>query len=350
MSNSSSSSPSSPAPALRYRPTYRADELRLIGSLVERGESLGFVGIAGIGKSNLVNSLRDAGRMAAYLGAAASRVHFASVDATTWQKTPSSLWTLMAASLEALTPQWPAPAVDGAAIPFAEEERALQRLRNRLRVVCQEQQQQAVFVLDDFDGIFEAGPLAMLEQLNSLRSEGNRGRLSYLVFSKRLPHVLGRQHNLETGCKFYDLFCQHIYALEPYTASDAQQMLTYLNDKANRPLVHKDLAVIGGLSGGHSGLLKILFNLWSQEGCPANGRDVYFAGKADVQHECERIFAGLHAAERKAAVRVAQGRAADPHIVGHLVRRGLVSSSSPPTWFSPVMAHYLRTRRTTAQG
>lgn len=346
MSTSSSSS----SPTSRYRDTYRADELRLIASLVLRGESLGFVGIAGIGKSNLVNSVRDPKRMAAYLGAAAGSVHFACVDATTWQKTPLSLWTLMATSLEAVTPQWSFAAADSAPIPFAEEERALQRLRNRLRVVCQEKQQQVVFVLDDFDAAFEAGPLVMLEQLNSLRSDGHRGRLSYLVFSKRLPQVLGRHHNLETGCKFYDLLCQHIYALEPYTASDAHQMLTYLNDKAKRPLVHKDLAVIGGLSGGHSGLLKILFNLWSQEGCPATERDAYFAGKADVQKECERVLAGLHEAERQTAVQVAQNRPADPALVDHLARRGLVVNASPPTWFSPVMAHYLRMRSTTAQG
>ena len=330
----------------RYRPTYRADELRLIARLALRGESLGFVGIAGSGKSNLVNALRDDARMSTYLGQAASRVHFAVIDANTWQETPLSLWNLMAASLEALTLQWSAPAGGGAAIPFAEEERALQRLRNRLRVVCQEQQHQVVFVLDDFDQAFKNGPLAMLEQLNSLRSDGNRGRLSYLVFTKRLPHVLGRHHPLETASKFYDLFRHQLYALEPYTTSDAQQMLTYLNDGAGRPLAQKDLAVIRALAGGHSRLLKLLFDLWSQEGCPAAEREAHFAGKADVQQECERILVGLHEAERQAALLVAQGRAANPDIVDHLMRRGLIVNSNPLTWFSPVMAYYLRHKRT----
>ena len=102
---------SSAPPTDRYRPTYRADELRLIAQQAQRGESLCFVGIAGAGKSNLVNSVRDEARMATYLGTAASQVHFAVVDANTWQKTPLSLWTLMATSLEALTSQWPAPAM-----------------------------------------------------------------------------------------------------------------------------------------------------------------------------------------------------------------------------------------------
>lgn len=329
----------------RYLPTYRTDELRLIAGLAQRGESLGFVGIAGTGKSNLVNSLRDEARMATYLGQAAGRIHFAAVDANTWQGTPLSLWNLMAASLEALTAQWSAPAVDGAAIPFAEEERALQRLRNRLRVVCQEQQHQVVFVLDDFDVAFKNGPLAMLEQLNSLRSDGNRDRLSYLVFTKRLPHVLGRRHQLEASSKFYDLFRHQLYALEPYTRSDAQQMLTYLNDGAGRPLAHKDLAVILALAGGHSRLLKLLFDLWSQEGCAAVERAAYFAGKADVQQECERILAGLHETERQAVMLAAQERAASADIVDHLVRRGLIVNLNPPTLFSPVMAYYLRHNR-----
>ncbi len=333
---------SSAPPTDRYRPTYRADELRLIAQQAQRGESLCFVGIAGAGKSNLVNSVRDEARMATYLGTAASQVHFAVVDANTWQKTPLSLWTLMATSLEALTSQWPAPATEGAAIPFAEEERALLRLRNRLRVVCQEQKRQVVFVLDDFDPAFKLGPLAMLEQLNTLRSEGNRNRLSYLIFTKLLPHVLGRQHQLETTSKFYDLFKHQIYALEPYAASDARQMLTFLNEGAGRPLAQKDLAAIHGLAGGHSRLLKLLFDLYSQEGGPTGNPEAYFAGKADVQQECERILAGLHEAERQAAIQVAKGGAADPDIVDHLARRGLIVNLNPPTWFSPVMLYYLR--------
>lgn len=182
----------------------------------------------------------------------------------------------------------------------------------------------------------------MLEQLNTLRSEGNRNRLSYLIFTKLLPHVLGRQHQLETTSKFYDLFRHQIYALEPYTLGDAQQMLTYLNEGAGRRLTQKDLVVIRWLAGGHSRLLKLLFDLCSQEGLPASDLEAHFAAKPDVQQECERILAGLHEAERQAAVQVAKGGAADPDIVDHLARRGLIVNLNPPTWFSPVMLHYLR--------
>jgi hypothetical protein len=92
-------------------------------------------------------------------------------------------------------------------------------------------------------------------------------------------------------------------------------------------------------------LLKLLFDLWSQEGCPAVERAAYFAGKADVQQECERILAGLHETERQAVLLAAQERAASADTVDHLVRRGLIVNLNPPTLFSPVMAYYLRHNR-----
>ena len=42
----------------RYQPTFRKDEIELITRLASRGESVGLVGVAGVGKSNIVNFLR----------------------------------------------------------------------------------------------------------------------------------------------------------------------------------------------------------------------------------------------------------------------------------------------------
>lgn len=330
--------------APRYQPTYREDEVRLIISFATRGESLGLMGMAGIGKSNLVNFLRNIQQQASQFQQEAQNLHFPVVDATYWQRTPSHLWKMMLASLSQATKDLPLPQAEDKIISIDEEERNLNALQSRLRRVCQEQGRKVMFVLDDFDIVFETGPLPMLEQLNGLRSEGNRGFLSYLVFTKRLPHILGREYDLANRSKFYDLFCHHVYALEPYTPEDAHQMLMHLNENAGRPLRSMELSQVRHLAGGHGQLLKIVFNLCLQDGMPGSDVVAHFAASPDVQQECRRILRNLHQEEQAVALKLAQGQIdnEDRPVVDHLFRRGLLLATEPVTWFSPLWEHFLK--------
>jgi hypothetical protein len=326
----------------RYQPTYRQDEIELIIRMARRGESLGFVGLAGIGKSNIVNFLREIERHAPHLGQDVSQLHFPIVDATYWQQTPLSLWKIMLDGLTQAIQKLPPPPDDGKVIHIAEEERVLNTLRLRLQWLCQELGHQVMFVLDDFDDVLEIGPLSMLERLSGLRSEGNREALSYLVFTKRLPHVLGRAHDLEHESKFYDLFRHNIYALEPFSVEDAFQMLQHLNQVADKPLRERDLAEIRQLAGGHAQLLKVVFNLWLEEGMAGVNPITYLVEQPDVQQECRRILRSLHEEEQEVALRLARGQAteADQDTIDHLVRRGLLEADSKK-WFSPLFGQFL---------
>ncbi len=329
----------------RYRPTYRLDEVELIIGFARRGESLGMVGIAGVGKSNLIDFLRGIQRNAQHLEQDVEHLHFTAVDATYWQKTPLSLWKMMLDGLLQATRELPPPPESDKVIPISEEQRVLNALRSRLEWLCQELKQKIMFVLDDFDAAFEIGPLAMIERLNGFRSEGNRGHLSYLVFTKRLPHILGQYHDIEHQSKFYDLFRHNIYALEPYTPEDARQMLMHLNEVAGRPLSTRELAQIYALAGGHARLLKIIFDTWLKEPPSSSDTVGYFASRPDVRHECQRILANLHEQERKVALLLARTDNTTEYqdTIDHLVRRGLLVKSAPPRWFSPLMASFLIT-------
>lgn len=161
----------------RYLPTYRQEEIRFICDQVRRGESLCLVGIAGIGKSNITNFLRAPQNLRVYLGDEAASTHFCLVNATVWQQTPQSLWELMYVALDDSTAHLqPRPSGD-AIIPMAREERAFARLRSRLKWTCQELGQKIIFLLDDFDVVFDHGTVAMIEQLSFLRNDGNRDKL-----------------------------------------------------------------------------------------------------------------------------------------------------------------------------
>jgi hypothetical protein len=328
--------------ASRYQTSYRQNEMELIVRSALRGESLAFVGLAGIGKSNIVNFLREIDTRAPQLGGKMARLQFPIVDATYWQQTPVSLWKIMLDALEQTTENLSPPPLDEKIIPISEEERVLNTLRSRLRWLCQELKQQVMFVLDDFDTAFAVGPLPMLERLNGLRSEGNREMLSYLIFTKRLPHVLGRSFNLENESKFYDLFRHNIYALEPYSAEDAFQMLKHLNEVAANPLRERDLAEVRQLAGGHARLLKIVFDVWAGQGMAGVNPLTYLVEQSDVQQECRRILLGLHEEEQTVLKRVAQDAAtpADQDILDHLTRRGVLTTDTRKI-FSPLLAQFL---------
>lgn len=329
----------------RYQPTYREDEIDLIIRFALRGESLGFVGVAGIGKSNLVNFLRNIQRNAQHVEHNVEHMHFPVVDATYWPRTPASLWKMMLDALNQATQTLAPFPEDNKIIPISEEERALSTLRARLGWICQELGHKVMFVLDDFDLVFETGPLAMLERLSGLRSEGNRGHLSYLVLTKRLPHILGQSHNIENGSKFYDLFRHNLYALEPYAPDDARQMLLHLNEVAGKPLSNRELTQIRALAGGHAQLLKVVFNIWINEGAPGADPVAHFAAKPDIYQECRRLLLSLHRQEQEVALLAARGRYTAEHqdIIGHLARRGLLVKLDPLTWFSPLFERFLTT-------
>ncbi len=331
----------------RYQPTYRQAELRLIVDNAKQGQSLCFVGIAGTGKSNITNFLHSDpyGYKPHHFGEQSNHFRFPVVDGNIWNQTPTGLWQIMQAALGEVSGDLVLPEPDGKLIQLSEEQKVFSELKSHVDWLCQKREQQVIFMLDDFDQVLTLGPLAMLEQLNALRSGGNRGKLSYLLFTKQLPHVLGRNHPLKGRSKFYDLFGGHIYALTLYNHEDARQMLVHLNERAGKPLPTRDLALIESLAGGHARLLRVIFDLWRQEAPTTADFVAFFVGKSDVREECQRILRSLHPAEQATAQRVAhaQHSAADEDIIEHLLRRGLLSNSGKLAWFSPLFGAFLRT-------
>jgi hypothetical protein len=260
------------------------------------------------------------------------------VDINRWQETPVHLWHLMLEAVQGVAADLPQPPAN-TVVPMSEEERISQRLENHLKWICQHQQQQLVFVFDDCDRLLTSGPLSMINNLNTLRDDGNPGKLSYLLFTKRLPHVLGRGIGLGTA-KFYDLIKRSVFALGLYAPADTRQMVKYLNAQAGSPLESGDRFQVEFFGGNHSGLIRTVFATWLQTTPDRQDYLRFFATQPDIQAECHRILRSLHDAERASAIRFAQGRATpeDSSFLAHLMRRGLLTESNPPQWFSPLMA------------
>ncbi len=334
----------------RYPPPYRATEIRQICNFARKGLSLCFVGVAGSGKSNIVNFLRHDpyGYRAQYLGDDNQRTLFPVVDGTVWDKTPANLWKLMIAALYDVSSTLLAPVATPPAA-LGDDERLFAYLRDGVKQLCQrplpEQSYQVMFILDDFDNVLQSGPLAMLEHLHTVRNDGNREQLSYLILTKRLPHLLGGHLPLAGKSKFYDLFNNAVYALEMYNDSDLWQMLQHMNDRAGNALLPEQLSIIASHSGGHARLAYLLFHLWENEKPPLNTPLNRILANADIWAECQRILLGLHLEEQAVALRLARGQTSpsDEPLIEHLTQRGLIKNRKWNEWFSPLMAEFLRT-------
>lgn len=331
----------------RYNQSYRAAELRHICDYARRGLSTCFVGIAGSGKSNIVNFLSkdEYGYRRQYLGEENERVLFPVVIGNRWKGTALHLWEMMLAALRQAVPDLDLP-VPRHLEQLSPEEQRFAQLKAEIAFVCQQRKQQVMFILDDFDEVLADAPFDLLEALHELRAD-QREQLSYLIFTKRLPHLLRQDKPLSGKSKFYDLFSNAIYALEPYNEADTRQMLHHMNEQAQQALSDQELATIQAQSGGHARLLYLLFHLWSSEHPPVTVPLSYFLTHPQasaIREECQRIFNGLHPEEQEVAVRLAQGKEkpADAALVNHLITRGLVKGGGWNEWSIPLLAEFLR--------
>jgi hypothetical protein len=329
----------------RYQPSYRQAEIRLICESALRGESLCFVGLPGIGKSNIVNLLYvdPYGYKATYLGEYSETVHFPLVDCNVWDRTSQGLWQLMLSALKnsVENTDWP---MDSSKVVFLSEELRIQsQLNDSIRWLCSHQGHIVMFILDDFDRVLIEGSLVTLESLTGLRSN-NRTKLSYLAFTQKLPHILGRHHEIEDKSKFYDLIRNNIYALSMYTVEDAQQMIRFLNVNAGSPLSQAQMNSISTLSGGHAGLIKVLFDVFARENT-YTADDVKLEELLQhphIRNELTRIFRGLHDYEQTIAIKIAHREldSVPDAVFAHLSHRGLLIDKHQ--WFSPIMENFLK--------
>jgi hypothetical protein len=324
----------------RYPQDYRHHELRLVSNNALQGQSMGFVGIAGTGKSNLVRYLRDGMHLEQYLLDKTDQVHFAEANTIDWEGSPEHLWYIMLRGLNEVMKRVGVETQESVSQADSPDAATLHsELKGRIDRICQRMGHQLMFILDDFDEVIAQGPRSMLERLSKLRTEGNVERLSYLVVTKKLPHVLGQAHSFQIS-QFYRLIRDELYALGMYKETDASQMLAHLNCVGGEHIPAQHLRTIRVLAGGHAGLIKTVFNSWPNEGALESHPVSYFSATPSVREECFRILIGLHDQEQQVARRLARGEdtVEDVDTIDHLVRRGILTKARPVTeWFSPLM-------------
>lgn len=323
----------------RFSPDYRRDELALITDYARRGLSCAFIGVAGIGKSNLLNCLSQRYDRVAAPDGTGIALQTVIVDCHDWNGDQADFWRLLRRETEkGLAPTNVIPLSSD---PVARDNLIIRQLVNAF---CQQPHQRLLLVFDDADKLLRRGPLELLEQLRTLRDE-NRDLLSFLLFVNRLPHRLGRAIKLASESKFYQLFVSRIFTLRPYNQVDAWHMLQFLNAQAAQPLPNAALRLIYQWAGGHARLLKLVHEHYLSE--PPSSRNPIgdLLAQPAIREACERIFRSLHRHEQQVLWLLTHAQtpaASDTPALILLRRRGLLLEPDDRI-FSLLFENYLKT-------
>jgi len=333
--------------------TFRAEQARFVLDCVARSESCALVGLASVGKSNLVAFLRRDDVLRHYLDRLADQQVVIVVDGHSLAPEGPAAWQVFELTLHRLI-QWldHQPEADARSRQYTSEYASMVAARDALlglrildRVldyVIDELGRRVTVLFDEFDGIAHMCPPGVFRNLRNLR-DSHKLALTFVTFSRDHPVRL-RADPLEME-PFYELLAHNVGGLTPYRAADADGMLQRLAARGGRPLADATAQALVAQSGGHAGLLRGLYhNVPAGSGAPSAGLE-----SPHVWAECETIWRGLAEDEQQALESVvvpARSSHPDPTAEALLRLKGALvdDAAGRPRPFSPVFAEFVARR------
>lgn len=341
--------------------TFRYQLVDNLMRLSKAGESAAVVGVASVGKSNLVRCLQQADIQELHLGSEKDEILIVLVDSN--DLTAITEWDFLELLLYRLSFHCQGANLPPEIIAHLDElhEKLLKRgndvthaqrcVEQALQWLCQVNQLRVVLLLDEFEVLYQQLSQRFWANLRSLRDK-NKYSLSYLLFLRRdLEDVVPSTVAVEA---FAELFQTRILGLKPYDLPGTELMLDRLSLRQHVEWPAPYTVQVFELSGGHSGFIRVIFG----KVLPAlkEGQTIEFAGLVDdpeIKEECGKIWTSLIDQERELLQKfMAAGDfgtidAASQTGLAKLSRKGLIVAESPgqPRLFSPLFADFVRQQR-----
>ena len=329
---------------------YRDREVTQIWNAIKAGDSCTIIGIGSAGKSNLLRFLQRPDILKDRLGEDWNRTLIVYVDCN--KLLEHSLWGLVELMLHqtmiavAARDEHSArrehsgdgETVDGGGITGALEplyeqaiqpnthplairylERALHLIRTRLGL-------HLVYLLYEFDALYERLPARGFSALRALRDEF-KYQLSYLIATR---HEWTRLRQDAAAVEaFEELVSPHTIWLGPYTEPDARDMLERLAARNGSRLSESNRRAILKETGGHSGLVVAAYRTAVEE--PQHLARALRASPR-IQDECRRIWFSLPIDEQNVVLRMAADADRNPPtgtVRTSLRNKGLILEVAP---------------------
>ncbi len=342
-----------PASTQVHNPHFREEIAVPFFQLISGGESCVVAGIAGLGKSRLLQFLLKEETSTHYLGESAQTTLLVwadcnrMVELSPWGLYELLLTTLLekASDIEVLRPlcEQLLP-LRAEAILQKDPLLAQRNLELAIRMLCNEHEIKFAFILDEFDLCYRTLPPQVFANLLAIR-DANKYRLCYALFMRDHPEILREPDEIEG---FYELLSRSVLYLQPYTVPDALEAIELIVHRRQIHLPAGGDEAILRLSGGHPGLIVgLLASLFHM---PPEHPDwlPWVQDSEEVTEECRKIWEGLREDEKRALHHVATNTPLSLKDKESIVRKGLLrsngtdsSSAGDKVFFSPLFHQYV---------
>jgi hypothetical protein len=198
-------------------------------------------------------------------------------------------------------------------------DRALGLVRRQLNL-------RLIYLLDEFDALYEQIPAAGFSALRALRDD-HKDRLSYLVASRH-DWLRLRQHSPAIEA-FEELVSPQTIWLGPYAEPDARHMLDGLAARHDVGLDETTRRTLLRETGGHSGLLLAAFRTAAER---PDALSSALRSSPRIQDECRRIWYSLPPDEQQVVAALAAAPESNPTagpVLTRLKNKGLVVELAP---------------------
>jgi len=249
----------------RYSPHYREPEVRAIAGWIEAGESGAVVGLAGAGKSNLLNFLHTyPNAFSQYFADPGQVVVPVPVDLNNLPAYDiSTFYRLILRSFFEAAESFD-PKLRESIVEFyrnnmkAQDPFLPQSALRELFFLLQAEQVKVVLILDRFDRFCEVATPQMFDTLRGFRD----------TFKQNLTYIIGLRYEVdylpepEKLGELHELLDLHTCWVQPLRETDARQFIQEEVETAAEAPAETEIEAILSLTGGYPALLKATCYWW----------------------------------------------------------------------------------------
>lgn len=321
----------------QFPPNFRKEIMPRIMEAVTNGESCFIVGVSGTGKSNLFRFIRSQAAEDRYLAQSTGRFAFiwADTNALAGELSALHLYELILYNLLKWVEENRPPGVSydylhdlHEKVVLSENRVLAQRhLETTLRYLFNKIDELHIILLfDEFEPIGQTLDFQFFRSLRWLRDEF-KYYLVYIMAAHRSPIGI-RRELFDQGEAFYELLAPNILGLSMYNAKDTEFMITELSKRYGIELPAPRKEVIYNLSGGHGGLIAVIFKVLFKHGLPHDEawQIEQLLAYDSVAGECRKIWNSLETKEQDTLIALLKQDfvPAEPPPLNSLIAKGII--------------------------